>query len=199
MSHANKKHAPQQHAAKQPSSSAKLASSAAKPAQSSAKSAENVVRFGSASMQDFAGEAKRAQEQAFAFSRESAENFAKSTDAMSKFMYEMVAMSRDGVEACIECSNMAASMAKDISSETFENANKAFSDSVEASREFFACRTFSDMFELQSRMARTMIDSFFSQSSKISDKFFEFSSEALEPINERVASASEKFSKAMAA
>jgi phasin family protein len=194
MSHANKKHAPQ--------ASAKPAPSAAKSSQSSA-SAENVVRFGNASMKDFiatsTGEAKRAQEQALAFSRESAENFAKSTDAMSKFMYEVVAMSRDNVETCIECGNLAASMAKDVSSEAFENANKAFSDSVEASREFFACRTFADMFELQSRMARNAIDSFFNQSSKFSDKFFEFSSEALEPINERVSDASEKFSKALAA
>jgi hypothetical protein len=43
------------------------------------------------------------------------------------------------------------------------------------------------------------IDNFFNQSVKLSGMFFEYANEALEPINERVADASEKFSKAMSA
>jgi len=172
-------------------------------AQSTKNSAENVVRIGSSAMKEFlassAGEAQKAQEKMFSFGREGAENFAKSADALTKMMVEAVAMSRDNVETCIECGNMTASLAKDVSAEMFESANQAFSDSVELSKDVFACRTINDVFELQSRVARNAIDNFFNQSVKLSGLFFEYSTEALEPINERVSQASEQLSKALAA
>lgn len=171
--------------------------------ESTKNSAENVVRIGSTAMKEFlassAGEAKKAQEKMFSFGREGAENFAKSADAVTKMLAESVAMSRDNIETLIECGNMTASLAKDMSAELFESANKAFSDSVELSKDVFACRTINDVLELQNRVARSAIDSFFNQSVKFSGLFFEYSTEALEPINERVAQASEQFSKALAA
>lgn len=191
--------------------SAKLASNLADKAakgafsavESGRSSAENVVKIGSNAMKDFmtttADEAQKAQEKAFEFSRESAQQFAKSADAVTKMMYETIAMSRDNLETCVECGNMAASMAKDFSSEAFEYANRAFSDSVELSKDFFACRTINDMFELQNRFMRNTMDNFFNESVKLSGLFFEYTTEALEPINERVAQATEQFSKAMAA
>ena len=199
---------PQAQKKSNPHPSAKLASNVANKAakqtiaavESTRNSAENVVRMSSTAMKDFisssAGEAQKAHEKAFAFSREGAENMAKSMESMSHFMSEMVAMSRDNIETCIECGNMAASMAKDISSDAFEGANKAFSDSVEVSREFFACRTFNDMFELQNRIGKNAMDNFFNHSMKFSNKFFEYSSDALEPINERVSQATEQLNKA---
>lgn len=191
--------------------SAKLASNLANKAarntfaavESTRNSAENVVKIGSNAVKDFlstgADEAQKAQEKLFEFSRESAENFAKSADAASKVMYEMIGISRDNIETAVECGNLTASLVKDISSEVFENANRTFSDNVEISKDFFACRTINDMMDLQSRVAKQAIDSFFNQSVKLSGMFFEYSTEALEPINERVAQATEQFSKALAA
>jgi hypothetical protein len=94
---------------------------------------------------------------------------------------------------------MTATLAKDISAELFESANKAFSDNLELSKELFSCRTFNDMFELQNKIIRNSIDNFFNQSVKLSGMFFEYTTEALEPINERVAQATEQFSKVLAA
>jgi hypothetical protein len=166
-------------------------------------SAENVVKIGSNAMKEFmatsADEAQKAQDKVFAMSRESAENFAKSADAVTKMMYEMIGMSRDNVETYVECGNMAASMAKDVTSEIFESTNQAFSDTVEMSREIFGCCTANDVLELQNRMLRSAIDNFFNQSMKLSGMMFEYTTEALEPLNERVAQATEQFSKAIAA
>jgi phasin family protein len=146
-----------------------------------------------------ADEAQKAQEKAFAIGREHAENFAKSADAVTKALYETIAMGRDNIETAIECGNMTAALAKDVSSEVFEYANKAFSDNVELSKDFFACRTINDMFELQNRLVKSSIDNFFNQSVKLSGMVFEYTTEALEPINERVAQATEQFSKSLAA
>lgn len=189
------------------SASAKLASSAANKAakntysamESTRSSAENVVKLGSRAAQDFlatsAGEAQKAQDKIFAMSRESAEQFAKSADAMTKAMYEGISSSRDNLEAIVECSNVAAAMAKDVSTEMFEYGNKAFAESVEVSKDLLACRTINDMMELQNRIMKSAMDSAFSQSTRLANMIFEYSSEALEPINERVNQAAEQFSK----
>ncbi len=179
----------------------KAAKQAYDAAQSTRHSAENVVRIGSSAMKEFlsssTGEAQKAQEKMFSMGRDQAEQFAKSADAMSKMMVESVAMSRDNIETCIEYGNMTASFAKDMSAEMMESANKAYSDNVEISKAFFACRTINDMMDLQSKAARNMIDNFFNQSMKYSNMFFEFSSETLEPINERIAQTTEQLSKSM--
>ncbi len=190
---------------------AKLASNVANKAakntlaavESTRNSAENVVKIGGKAVQDFiatsAGEAQKAQEKAFAMGREGAQHVAKSADAVTKAMYEGISMSRDNIETCMECGNATAALAKDLSTELFEFTNKAFSEQLELSKEFFACRTINDMFELQNRLFRTAVDNMFNESAKISTMVFEYTSEAMEPINERVAQATEQFSKVLAA
>ena len=198
--------------AKKPAAaSAKLASAVANKAakttyaavESTRNSAENVVKIGSRAAKDFlqnsAGEAQKAQDKIFAIGKESADQFAKSADAVTKAMYDSIAASRENVDALVECGNIAAAMAKEVSSEAFEFANKSFTDSVEISKDFFACRTINDMMELQNRVLRSAMDSAFTQSNRLSSLVFEYAAEAIEPINERVAQASEQFSKHMAA
>lgn len=197
--------------AKKAAPSARLASNVASKAaqgtyaavETTRSSAENVVKIGGNAVKEFlasgAGEAQKAQEKAFAMGREGAEQLAKSADAVTKLMYEAIGASRDNLETCMECGNMTAALAKDISAEVVESANKVFSESLELSKEFFACRTLNDMVELQNRALRSSVDNFFNQSVKLSGLFFEFSTEALEPINERVAQATEQFSKTLSA
>lgn len=169
--------------------------------ESTRESAETVVKISSNAVKDLlansASEAQKAQEKAFEMGRESAEQLSKSADAITKSLYEAVSMSRDSFDAAVECGNLTASLAKDISSELVECANKAFSDNVELSKNIFACRTINDMVDLQTKVMKNSLDNFFTQSSKITGMLFEYSAEALEPINERVAQASEQFSKAM--
>lgn len=191
--------------------SAKLASNVANKAakntfaavETTRHSAENVVKIGGKAVQEFiassAGEAQKAQEKAFAMGREGAEQIAKSADVVTKAMYEAVSISRDNLETCLECGNTTAALAKDLSSEMFEFANKAMTEQMEMSKEFFACRTINDMFELQNRLFKSAVDNFFNESVKLSGMVFEATTEALEPLNERVAQATEQFNKALAA
>lgn len=192
-----------QSAAKLQSMAGKASRTAFSTVESTRQSTENVVRIGGAAMKDFlassADEAHRAQEKAFAMGRESAESLAKSADSLSRMSYELVGMSRGNIETCMECGNMTAELAKDIGAELFDGANKAFADSLEISKEALACRTVSDVFELQNRALRDGMDQFFNQSIRLSNLFFEYSTEALEPINERVSQASEQLGKALAA
>lgn len=204
MSQPNKKSSSSQPSAKLASNMAgKAAKNTFAAVESTRNSAEHVVKLGSSAMQDFlntgAGEAQKAQEKLFAASREQAEQVAKSADAVTKAMYDAVSSSRDNVETLMECGNLTASMAKDVSGELYEYANRAFAEQIEYSKEFFACRTFNDLFELQNKMTRNMMDQFFNESVKLSGMLFEYSSEALEPLNERMAEATQQLGKSFAA
>lgn len=176
------------------------ASSASRPSFAAASSAS---RMGNDMMRNMfasgTGDAQKAQEKIFSFSRDTADNFARSTEAATRSVSDAVAMTRENIEACIECSNVAADMSKSLSAEVFNYANEMFSDNVEMSKEFFRCRTINDMFELQSRLARSNMDKLFSESTRFSEMLFRYASEAVEPINERVAEATERFSKTIAA
>jgi len=191
-------------------SAPKLASSAASKAAKETlaaasvvrESAENVVKISSGAVKDLlengASEAQKVQQKALEIGRESAGKLAKSADTLNKAAAELVVISRDNVETAVECSNLTASFAKDVSSEMFEYANKAFSDNLELSKEFFACRTLNEMFELQSKIIKNAFGGLLGETSKIADMLFEYSNEALEPINERFSQASEQFSKTIA-
>jgi hypothetical protein len=188
----------------------KLASSVANKAtrntisavESTRNSAESVLNISSSAVKDLlangASEAQKVQEKAFEMGSDYAAQVSKSADAVTKSLYEVIAISRDNVEAMIECGNMTASLAKDVSNEMAEYANKAFSDNMELAKDAFACRTINDMVELQSRMIKTTIDSMFNQSSKISNMMFQYSTEACEPISERITTATEQMSRALA-
>lgn len=136
-----------------------------------------------------ANEAKKTREKVFAIGKDGAEHLAKSADAVTKTLNDAIAMSRDNMETCIECGNLTTTFATDISSEVCDYTNKALSDTAEASRELFACRTINDMFELQNKIVKNTMDSFFDQSTKLSEIMFEYATEVLEPINKQVTKA----------
>lgn len=171
--------------------------------ESGRNSAETVVKMGGKAVKDFmstsAYDAQKAQDKMFAMTRESSEQLVKSADTVTKVMYETIGLCRDNVETMIECGNMTAALIKDMSTELFEASNQTFSENLELSKEFFACRTFHDMFDLQNRMMKQTMDKYFTQSMKLSSMMFEYANEAIEPINERISEASEQISKALSA
>lgn len=166
-------------------------------------SAENVVKIGTEAVKEFmssgADEAQRIQEKAFAMGREGVENITKSANAATKTINEMLEIGRDNAEACIECGNVASTLAQNLSAEIFAYANNTFSENVEISKQIFSCRTVNDLFDLQGKLFKNNIDALFNQSVKMTELAFQYASEAVEPINERVAETSERFSKSLAA
>ncbi len=171
--------------------------------ESTRSSAENVVKIGSNAMKDLissgTGEMQRAQEKMYEMSREGAANMSKSADMASKAMYEMITIGRDNLEACLECSATFSNLAKTMSQEVSDYMSRTFSDQVELSKEAFSCRTLNDMIELQNKVVKQSIDSYFNECMKLYNMVFECASEAVEPINQRISDATEQMSRVLAA
>jgi hypothetical protein len=169
---------------------------------STRQSAETVVNIGSKAVKELHSsittEAQKTQEKIYAMGREGAQTFSRSADMASKTMNEVAAIARDNVEACMECGNLSASVAKNVSEEVSEIVNQSLTDAMEICQEALACRTLNDVVELNNRVVKSSLDNCFEQISKLSSIMFEAAAEVCEPINERVSNASNQLSKLMA-
>ncbi len=190
-------------AAKMSAAAQKMSGAAYSAAESTKSAAQNVVNIGAGAMRDMlysgSGEAQKAQEKMWEMGREGVEHFSRATDMWTRMCMELMGICRDNVEAAIECANITAGVAKNVSAEISETCNKSFSEAVEMSKEAFNCRTINDVTELQSKAVRQALDTCFNETNRLSNMVFECATEALEPINERVCEASDRLCKVMAA
>jgi len=181
----------------------KAASAALSAVETTRSSAESMVKLGTDTMKEFFSsgteEAQKAHEKAFAVAREGSENISRAVDALTRTLNDMVALGRENADAAVEVSHIAADIAKSINSELVSCANGNFADNVEICKDAFACRNISDALDIQSKWLSTNLENFFAQSNRLSELYFQLATEAAEPINERVAEATERFSKALAA
>ena len=199
----------------------------AKTAASTMQSAtENMMKMGSDMMQQMFGQAKKAtntqdvfsnnpmtqfmpsmnqfdasgaQEKFTSFARESAEQLSKSTQSINRAMSETMALARENGEALAEVSGIATTVSKQLSAELVSYMNKMFSQNVELSKQVLSCRTLNDMFDLSSRLLKTNLDGFFTESVRMSEMLFQCATDVSEPLNERVSDTAERMTKAMAA
>lgn len=96
---------------------------------------------------------------------------------------EPFAKNNEMLQAAMMSGTKTAETAKKMSEEMMKFANRNMSENVELSREFFGCRTLSDMFEIQNKMIKKNFDSFFKQSSKMSEMMFKAAGKTGAPLN----------------
>lgn len=143
-------------------------------------------------------EVKRVQDKAVAITNKSADYVTRSADISAKFMNEAGIAAQENLEACMEASQISADHANRIGESIMSYANESISRNVDLSKELFACRTASDVFELQSRFMQNNMDRFFNQTAKLSEMMFTASSKSAEPISERMAEAAQRMQKVLA-
>jgi hypothetical protein len=147
----------------------------------------------------FPGIDAKAGEKAFAFGRDASEQLTKSAGSATRVVNEAVDISRENAEAIVEVGNIAVNVSKQVSAEIIGFVNKSFAQNVELSKQAFNCRTLNDMFDLQSKIVKSNLDSFFNESLKISELAFQCASDISEPLNERISESAERLTKVAAA
>ncbi len=179
-------------AAKRPAKKPAAKASAAK-AKSNVVSISRAARSGLASS---SANAKKIQSQIAKGSAGSAQQLAKGANIATKVLNESIAIGREHTEACTEASNIAAQCAGKLSETLMNYANDAITESVEISKDFFSCRTASDVFELQSRLTRSNTERFLDESSKMMEMMFDMTSKAAEPFGDYYTDATDRLQKA---
>lgn len=138
-------------------------------------------------------------EKAIEMGRENMETLMRGTDAFNRVAGELADVCSDNITAYIESGTKVSRIFQNLGNEIMEAGNRTLSDCAEFSREALACRTVKDVVNLQNKMTQQILDNYFEETSKLSEMLFESCNEALEPLNEQTAVASEHIRKAMAA
>jgi hypothetical protein len=140
-----------------------------------------------------------AEKKAWEMGRGNMENVVRTADTFNGMAGELASICSDNLSALTECSSKASQVYQEFGTEVMESCNRTFSDLAEITQEAFACRTLSDMVELQNKVVQQMFDNYFTTANKLSAMLFDSCEEVLEPLGECSAKASEKMCKAMAA
>ena len=144
-------------------------------------------------------QAHPAQEKMSTMARESAEHLSKSAGNLNRTLSEAMELSRENTQAAAQASNTAMTVSKELGAEIMGYMNKLFTQNVELSKQVLSCRTLNDMFDLSSRIMKTNLDGFFSESVKVSEMIFQCANDVSEPLNECVSATTQRLTKAMAA
>lgn len=144
-------------------------------------------------------QAQKAQGKAVAIARESADHMSRSAQAATRSFDEVISISHEQIEAIMQHSNLLGETARKMMDELFSCTNDAFARNVEMSRDIFSCRTINDAVDLQNKFIQSNVDCWLHEASKISEIAFEFATQAVDPIGERVSEAMERLTKSIAA
>lgn len=163
----------------------------------SAIASNNHVNTSSNDRLNASRDATQAGQQVLALGADSVQQLGQHANAAAKVMNESVAIGQEHMEALVEASHIAAEHTNKISDSIIEYANQTISNSVDMSKEFFNCRTASDMFDLQSRIMQTGMERFFDETSRLSDMIFDMASKTSEPISDQMTETTERLNNAV--
>lgn len=130
---------------------------------------------------------------------DASEQLSKASQSANRAGAEAMEASREAIEVLTEVCNIAATVSKELAAEMISYLNKQFAQNVELSKQVLSCRTLNDMFDLSTRITKTNLDGFFSQSVKMSEMLFQCATDISEPLNDSVSSTTERMTKAMSA
>lgn len=133
------------------------------------------------------------------FTRESAAQATKAASDATRAMNEASELARENAEAFVECNNIAIAVSKEIGAELISYTNKTFSQNVELGKQLLSCRTLNDMFDLSTKIMKSNLDGFFSESVRLSEKLFQLGNDVAEPMNERFSDTSDRLTKSLKA
>jgi len=144
-------------------------------------------------------QAQKAQEKAVAVVREGADHVSRSAQAATRSLDEAISISHEQIEAIMKSTNLAGDTARKLMDELFSYTNEVFARNVEISREVFSCRTINDALDLQNKIIQTNVDGLLNEASKISEMMFDYATQAVDPIGERVSEVMDRITKSIAA
>ena len=128
---------------------------------------------------------KAAMEQITAKSKEAVEHSMKSLD-------EMTEMARGNVEALLASARAATAGIESVAAHVSEASKKSFEEASSIAKAIAAAKTPNEMMQLQSDFAKKQFDSAVSEFSKLSEMMVKLAGEVFEPVQNRVAIATDK-------
>ncbi len=128
---------------------------------------------------------KEAMEKISAQAKDAAETSMKSIE-------DMTDLARGNVEAMLASARVAAAGFETVAAHISDVSRKSFESTTAAARAMTSAKTPNEMFQLQSEFAKAQFDHAVAEFSKMTEMMVKLSGEVMEPVQNRVAIASDK-------
>ena len=184
---------------------AKRASSKAAPAKPKAKPAKPAAKAGTAASEPTITELKEiimanAKTQDFTAPFQDAaekaqEQFKTAYEKGNKLATELAEFSKGNVEAVVESTRLLAGGMQEIGKEAVEETKSAYETATADLKSMAAVKSPTELFQIQSELARRNFDAMMGFSSKSSEKMLKLANDAFAPISSRMSLAAEKLTK----
>ena len=117
-------------------------------------------------------------------------------DAMDKSMASMTELNAEGqrnLEAMVASATAAQKGAEALSAQTVAFAKKSWEDGVAASQTLAQARSVQELIELQTTFARTAMETWLAESTRMTETLTASVKDSFKPLNERVTASVERF------
>lgn len=111
----------------------------------------------------------------------------------TKLFEEMNDFNKGNIEAVVESSRVAAKAAETLSQHAAETARKNFEQATAAMKSMASVKTPTELFQLQSDLARKSFDDMMAEMSKTSETMLKLAGDVFQPLSNRFAVAADKF------
>lgn len=142
---------------------------------------------------------KKGVEKAVAMTEEQFAAAAKASADAYRGYEDMIAFSKNNMEAFVKSNEILSSGMKDINTAIYKLAQSNVEESVALTQKIMGCKTVAEVVELQSTAAKSQYDKALSESRKLSDRTIKLAEQASKPIADQVKIAVETLSKPIAA
>ena len=127
------------------------------------------------------------------------ETVAATQQQLFKGYEDFTVLGQGNIEAVVQANQVLAKGAEVIGKELMGIAQTSFENAATAAKAYFGAKSLQDVLKLNSEFAKLSLDSFLTNSAKLSDLSVKVANEAFAPIGERVNVTIEKFAKPLAA
>ena len=112
-------------------------------------------------------------------------------EKLSGSFEKLAVFSQDNVDAVVKSSEIAAKAVEGLGAEVSAFSKKSFDDGVAAAKELTEAKNVTELFEKQAEFAKSAVETFMKQSTKMNEMFAATAKDVAKPLNARVSAATE--------
>ena len=131
----------------------------------------------------------KSYDQAISMTKEQVE---KASEVFFKSFDEASALNKDSVDAVVKAGEVLTKGAETFGKAYYEIAQASAEASVEATKALMGAKTAKEFVEIQAEFARTSLDNFLSESTRLSEVSVKVANEAFEPLQKQLNTSFEK-------
>ncbi|MBY0430341.1 MAG: phasin family protein [Rhodospirillales bacterium] len=136
--------------------------------------------------------ANKGYEKAVALTKEHVESAVKAGNAAFKGYEDVVRFNKDNVDAILKSGVVVAKGVQDVGRTLITIAQGNIDDGMAAGKALAGAKTLKDLLDVQSSLAKSSFDKFFSESARLSQITVKLAEEAMAPLNSRLSQAVDK-------